>query len=61
VEVLLKKFAWAQPLHRTVRELQAHGLEVSPGTLTGGLQKIKDLVQPLAGQFGKVSAIPPPL
>ena len=51
VQVLLKKFAWAQPLQRTVRELQAYGLEVSPGTLTGGLRKIKDLVQPLAGQF----------
>ena len=51
VQVLLKKFAWAQPLQRTVRELQAYGLEVSPGTLTGGLQKLKDLVEPLAGQF----------
>lgn len=51
VEVLLKKFAWAQPLHRTVRELQAQGLAVSPGTLTGGLQKIKEMVQPLAGRF----------
>jgi len=51
VQVLLKKFEFQQPLHRTVRELKAHGLEVSPGTLTGGLQKIKDLVQPLAGQF----------
>jgi len=51
VQVLLKKFAWSQPLHRTVAELQAHGLEVSAGTLSGGLQKIKDLVQPLAGRF----------
>ena len=51
VQVLLKKFAWAQPLQRTVRELKAYGLEVSPGTLTGGLRKIKDMVQPLAGQF----------
>jgi transposase len=51
VQVLLKKFEFQQPLQRTVRELKAHGLEVSPGTLTGGLQKIKELVQPLAGQF----------
>jgi len=51
VQVLLKKFEWAQPLHRTVRELKAYGLEVSPGTLTGGLQKIKEMVQPLAGRF----------
>jgi transposase len=51
VQVLLKKFAWAQPLQRTVRELQAHGLTVSPGTLSGGLHKLKDMVQPLAGRF----------
>jgi transposase len=51
VEVLLKKFAYAQPLQPPVGELKAHGLEVSPGTLSGGLQKLKDLVQPLAGQF----------
>jgi transposase len=51
VQVLLKKFEWAQPLHRAVCELRAHGLKVSPGTLSGGLGKLKDLVVPLAGQF----------
>ena len=51
VQVLLKKFEWAQPLHRTVCELRAHGLQVSPGTLSGGLRKLKDLLVPLAGQF----------
>ena len=39
VQVLLKKFEWAQPLQRTVCELRAHGLEVSPGTLSGGLRR----------------------
>jgi transposase len=34
-----------------VGELKAYGLEVSPGTLTGGLRRMKDLLQPLAGQF----------
>jgi transposase len=51
VQVLLKKFEWAQPLHRTVCELRAHGLKVSTGTLSGGLRKLKDLLMPLAGQF----------
>lgn len=51
VQVLLKKFEFQQPLQRTVRELQAHGLHVSPGTLSGGLKKIAPLVQALAGQF----------
>ena len=51
VQVLLKKFAWAQPLTRTVRELRAYGLAVSPGTLSGGLRKLGDLLGPLAGQY----------
>jgi transposase len=51
VQVLLKKFEFQQPLQRIVRELKAHDLKVSPGTLTGGLEKIQPMVQPLAGQF----------
>lgn len=51
VEVLLKKFEFQQPLQRIVRELEGHDLEVSPGTLTGGLQKIGPMIQPLVGQF----------
>jgi transposase len=51
LQVLLKKFEFQQPLHRIVRELQAHELHVSPGTLTGGLKKIQALLQPLAAQF----------
>ena len=51
VEVLLKKFEFQQPLQRTIREVVAHGMHISPGTLSGGLKKIKDMVDPLAGQF----------
>ena len=51
VEVLLKKFEFAQPLQRTIREVAAHGMHLSGGTLSGGLKKIKDMVQPLAGRF----------
>lgn len=51
VQVLLKKFEFAQPIERTIAELRTHGLEVSPGTLCGGLKKIGAMVQPLAGQF----------
>ena len=51
VQVILKKFEFQQPLQRIVRELKAHDLEVSPGTLTGGLQKIQKMIQPLVGQF----------
>jgi len=51
VEVLLKKFEFKQPLQRIVHELKTLDLEVSPGTLTGGLQKIQPMLQPLVGQF----------
>lgn len=51
VEVLLKKFEFKQPLQRIVHELKTLDLAVSPGTLTGGLQKIEPLLQPLVGQF----------
>jgi transposase len=51
LEVLLKKFEFKQPLQRIVHELKTLDLEVSPGTLTGGLQKIQPMLQPLVGQF----------
>jgi transposase len=51
VEVLLKKFEFKQPLQRIVDELKTLELNVSPGTLSGGLQKIGSMLQPLAGQF----------
>jgi transposase len=46
VEVLLKKFEFQQPLQRTIREVAAHGMHLSGGTLSGGLKKIKEMVQP---------------
>jgi transposase len=51
LEVLLKKFEFKQPLQRIVAEFKTLGLEVSPGTLTGGLEKIQPMLQPLAGEF----------
>ncbi len=51
MEVLLKKFEFKQPVQRVVHELKTLDLEVSPGTLTGGLQKIQPMLQPLVGQF----------
>lgn len=51
VEVLLKKFEFQQPLERIVREVAAHELQVSAGILTGGLQRIQKVLQPLAARF----------
>ena len=47
VHILLAKFLYAQPLHRTLRELSGLGLSMSPGSMTGGLQKIAALFIPL--------------
>lgn len=47
VHILLAKFLYAQPLHRTLRELSGLGLSMSPGSMTGGLQKIAPLFIPL--------------
>ena len=38
-------------MNRSVQELRSYGLQVSPGTIAGGLQKINAMLQPLYGQF----------
>lgn len=47
VMILQHKFQFFQPLHRILAELRSHGLDLAAGTITGGLQKIVPLVQPL--------------
>jgi len=47
VHILLAKFLYAQPLHRTLCELSGLGLQMSPGSMTGGLQKVAALFIPL--------------
>jgi transposase len=47
VQVLLEKFLFQRPLYRIRQRLALDGLSVSQGTLTGGLQRIGTLVQPL--------------
>jgi transposase len=47
VRLILEKFLFQRPLYRIRQVLALEGLDVSQGTLTGGLKKIKDLVQPL--------------
>lgn len=47
VQVLLDKFAFGRPTHRLLDDLRSHGLDLSPGTLTGGLQRLLPLFQPL--------------
>jgi transposase len=45
VHLLLEKFYLHRPLERTVAALELHGLPLSPGTITGGLQRIEPLFQ----------------
>jgi transposase len=47
VEVLLDKFAFGRPTHRLLEDLRSRGLDVPAGTLTGGLQRLLPLLEPL--------------
>jgi len=45
--VLLDKYLYSRPTHRLCQELAHHGLHVSPGTITDGLQRLVGLFEPL--------------
>ena len=45
--VLLDKFLYGRPSARLLRDLADHGLNMSPGTLAGGLQALAPLFEPL--------------
>jgi len=45
--ILQHKFVFYQPLHRVLAELRSHGLDLSAGTITDGLQKLAPLFEPL--------------
>ncbi len=47
VEVLLRKFHYAQPTNRQLADLRDQGMPVSPGTVAGGLQALAPLFEPL--------------
>ncbi len=45
--VLLDKFLYGRPSHRLLQDLSDHGLNMSPGTLAGGLLALAPLFEPL--------------
>jgi transposase len=47
VMMLQHKFEFFQPLHRILAELRSHNLQLPAGTITGALQKLEPLFQPL--------------
>jgi transposase len=46
-QLLIEKFLLQRPLYRIRQALSLEELDVSDGTLTGGLQRIADLIRPL--------------
>jgi len=59
VEIILRKYRYGQPVHRTLQDLSDQGLAVSPGTLAGGLQAIAPLFEPaLFTSSAKTSSSP---
>lgn len=47
VHLLLEKFHSQRPISRAIEQLGLHGLDLAPGTVTGGLGRITPLLQPL--------------
>lgn len=46
-QVLLGKFLYGQPVNRILQDLSSHGLTIAQGTITGGLEKLKPLFEPV--------------
>ena len=47
VEILLHKYAFGIPVNRQLQDFRMRGLDLSQGTVTGGLQAIKPLFEPI--------------
>lgn len=45
--LLVKKFEYQQPIHRTLNELNGNGLSLAKGTVTDGFQKLLPLLTPV--------------
>jgi transposase len=45
--ILIQKFVCFQPLHRVLRDLRSHGLDLSSATIIDGLRKLLPLFRPL--------------
>jgi transposase len=51
VTVLLDKYLFYRPTYRLLDDLRSHGLDLSLGTLTDGLQRLVPLLEPLYEAF----------
>ncbi len=50
-EIILSKYLYGQPTHRYLKDLNDLGLPVSAGTVTGGLQQLASLFEPIQEAF----------
>ena len=47
VEILLDKYAFVRPTQRLLSDLRSHGIDLSLGTVTGGLQQLAPVFKPI--------------
>jgi transposase len=59
VEILLDKFASHRPTERLLGQWQLLGLDIAAGTVTGGLERLEPLFQPLYNALLKRNAASP--
>lgn len=52
-QVLLDKFLFFRPSHRLIVDLATHGIELPPGTLAGGLQRIGPMLELIYQAIGQ--------
>jgi transposase len=50
-EILLDKFYSQQPVERLLEQLRLHGLDLAPGTVAGGLERLEPLFTPVYKAF----------
>jgi len=51
VTILLDKYCFLRPTNRLLEDLKTHGLELSLGTVTGGLKKLEPLFEPIRAEI----------
>jgi transposase len=49
IHMLMEKFLYQRPTHRSLHHLRMEGLAISQGTITGGFEKIQPMVAPVWG------------
>jgi transposase len=51
VTILLDKYAFLRPTHRLLEELRTYGIDLSLGTVTGGLKRLAPLFEPIQAEI----------